>query len=205
VVDKVKVRIGVNVDNENLESVPRMLDYLEQIGLKDKIDQIKFNPIVHMENTGQPVRQSDCIPASEEWAMSNLLPLMLEAHRRGFKTDHELQPTICSMNLDGTVATIDPHGRIYTCPAFVGREGFQAGDIHHQELYDKHREFMNIEPPDECFRCAYMLICGGGCKHLAYTRYGDMTKNVCEKEYLQKVTEESLKMYVLSQRGNSGS
>ncbi len=205
VADKVKIRIGVNVDNENMESVPRMLDYLEQVGLKDKIDLIKFNPIVHIQGTSQSVRQADCAPASEEWMMDNLIPLTQDAYRRGFKTDNEMQPTVCSMNLDGTVAVIDPIGRIYTCPAFVGREGFQTGDIYHQELFSKHEEFMSMEPPDDCFRCAYMLICGGGCKHLAYTKYGDMTRNVCDKDYLQKVTAELLKMHVLSQRGIGGS
>jgi uncharacterized protein len=137
----------------------------------------------------------------EEWAMDNLIPLIQDAHRRGFRTENEMKATICSMNLDGTVAVIDPIGRIYTCPAFVGREGFQAGDIYHQEFFDKHEEFTNMEPPDDCFRCAYMVVCGGGCKHFSYTKYGDMTRNVCEKDYLQKITEETLKMYVLSQRG----
>ena len=71
VVDKVKIRIGANVDEENLESVPRLLDYLEQIGLKDKIDSIKFNPIVHIQgqdSISQLARRVDCAPASEEWA-----------------------------------------------------------------------------------------------------------------------------------------
>ncbi len=112
-----------------------------------------------------------------------------------------MQFTICSMNLDCTAVVVDPLGRIYTCPAFVGREGFQAGDIYCQELSDRHREFMSMEVPDDCFRCAYMPICNGGCKHMAFTRYGDLGRTVCEKDFLQKATGELLKMHVLSQRG----
>jgi uncharacterized protein len=205
VADKVSLRVGVNIDKGNQESVPRMLDYLEQVGLKEKIDLIKFNPIVQIQDAFQIIRQADCAPVTEDWALDSLIPLTREAYSRGFKVGNEMQATVCSMNLDGTAVVIDPIGRIYTCPAFVGREGFQAGDIHHQELFDRHEELMSMEPPDECFRCAYMIICGGGCKHLAYTRYNDMGKNVCDKEFLKDVTEESLKMFVLSQRGANGS
>ena len=37
VMDKTKIKIGTNVDSENAESIPRMLDYLEEVGLKSKI------------------------------------------------------------------------------------------------------------------------------------------------------------------------
>ena len=213
--DRPHIRIGTNVDSANLESVPRLLDYLEQIGLKDKIDLIKFDPIVHVqgqkERTGdgvtvrlgepprRPVAPSPC-PSSGKWALDDLIWLTWDAYKRGFKTETRIQSTICSMNLDGTAVVIDPLGRIYTCPAFVGREGFQTGDIYHQELFDKHREFMSMEVPNDCFKCAYMPICGGGCKHLAYTRYSDLGRTVCERDYLQKVTAELLKMHVLSQK-----
>ena len=104
------------------------------------------------------------------------------------------------MNLDGTAVVIDPLGRIYTCPAFVGREGFQAGDIYHEELFDKHREFMEMPMPDECWECAYIPMCNGGCKHLAYTKYGDMGMTTCDRDFIQKAVGESLKMRVLLQK-----
>jgi uncharacterized protein len=213
--DRPHIRIGTNVDSANLESVPRLLDYLEQIGLKNKIDLIKFDPIVNIQ--GQKSRKGDgtkgrrgesprpraaaspC-PSFGEWALDDLIWLTWDAYNRGFKTETRIQSTICSMNLDGTAVVIDPLGRIYTCPAFVGREGFQTGDIYHQELFDKHREFMSMEVPDDCLKCVYMPMCGGGCKHMAYTRYGDLGRTACERDYLQKVTAELLKMHVLSQR-----
>ena len=206
VIDKTKIRINTNVDNENLDSVPRLLDYLEQEGLKEKIDQIKFNPIVHIQQQDdepRPTRQADCAPASEEWVMDSLIQLTWDAYRRGFRTENEARFTICSMNLDGTAVVIDPLGGIYTCPAFVGREGFQAGDIDHGELTHRHREFMDMPIPDDCFECAYMPVCGGGCRHLAYTKYGDISQTTCEKDYIQRAMMESLKMQILS-RGEIG-
>lgn len=209
VMDKVKIRINTNVDSENMDSVPRLLEHLEQVGLKDKIEVIKFNPIVHIQgqdDTLRPTRQTDCAPASKEYDMENLISLTWDAYSRGFRTENEIRFTICSMNLDGTAVVIDPLGRIYTCPAFVGREGFQAGDIYHEELSDKHREFMNMSAPEDCWKCAYMPMCDGGCKHFAYTKYGDISWTNCEKDFIQKAAAESLKMQVLSQkqRGNGG-
>ncbi|MFC1715883.1 radical SAM protein [Candidatus Poribacteria bacterium] len=201
--DKVEIRVNTNVDSENMDSVPRLLEYLEQVGLKDKIELIKFNPIVHIQgqdNTSRPTRQTDCAPASKECEMENLLPLTWDAYRRGFRTENEIKFTICSMNLDGTAAVIDPLGRIYTCPAFVGREGFQAGDVKHEELSDKHREFMDMPVPDDCWKCAYMPMCGAGCRHFSHTKYGDMSQTHCEKEFIQKAVAESLRMNALSQQ-----
>ena len=203
VIDKVRIKIGTNVDSKNFEGVPRMLDYLEKIGLKDKIESIKFSPIIHIQEQGkmsQWTHQVNCSPASDQDTLDNLIQLTWDAHKRGFKTEKYIESTICAMRLDGTAVVIDPLGRIYTCPAFVGREGFQVGDIYHQDISGRHEEFMNMEISDECFECPYMPMCNGGCKHLAYTKYGDLSKTVCEKEHFQKAIVESLKMQVLSQR-----
>ena len=204
VADKVKVRIGTNVDLTNMGSVPSMLEHLEQLGLKDKIDLISFSPIVRIENedgTSRLKRQLDCSLASNDKVLDNLTNLTWEAYNRGFKTLSKINFTICSMNRDGTSVVIDPVGRVYTCPAFVGREGFQTGDIYHPELFDKHDEFMNLEIPDECFKCAYMPMCGGGCRHVAYIRNGDVSKTICEKAHIQKAVVETLKMQILSEQG----
>lgn len=207
VMDMVKIKVNVNVDRENMDSVPELLEHLEQVGLKEKIEGIRFNPIVRIQgpdNTSRPTRQADCAHPSEDWGMENLLPLTWDAYIRGFKTEHEIKFIICSMNLDGTAAVIDPLGRIYTCPAFVGREGFQTGDIYHEELGERHREFMDMPVPDDCWKCAYMPMCGGGCKHFSYTQYGDISQTSCEKDFIQKAIAESLKMQILSQSSGGG-
>jgi uncharacterized protein len=206
VVGKTSIKIGANVDSTNIENIPKMLDYLEKIGLKDKIDLIIFSPIVRIQNkdgTSLLSRKSDCAP-SNELELSNLTKPKWEAFIKGFKTRTDIHFTICSMDRDGTVLVIDPLGRIYTCPAFVGREGFQTGDVYHYELSDKHQGFMNIGISEDCFKCAYMPMCGGGCKHVAYFRYQDLNKTVCEKDYIHNAVVESLKMQIVSQEGLTG-
>lgn len=204
IADKVKIQIGTNVGNEDMDGVFRLLDYLDQVGLKDKIDLIKFYPIVNIrehDDTSRLTRQADCAPAQEKDVMSNLITLAWDAYRRGFKTENAVRSTICSMNRDASAVVIDPLGRIYTCPAFVGREGFQVGDIGHEELFDKHQELMNIPIPDKCFECAYMPMCGGGCRHFSHSKYGDIGHVACEKEYIANATSETLKRSILSARG----
>ncbi|MBD3184759.1 SPASM domain-containing protein [Candidatus Poribacteria bacterium] len=199
--DEVGIKIGVNIDKENLESVPRMLDYLDEIGLKEKIEQINFSPIVNIENQYgelKPTKQADCVSASEDWAKEDLVKLKWEALNRGFNVDTNANYTVCSMNRDGTVLVIDPVGRMYTCPAFVGREGFEVGDVYSQELSQRHEDLIGIEVPEECFKCAYMPYCDGGCKHAAYVKYGDMSKLICEMDFIERSISETLKMKLLS-------
>jgi len=164
---------------------------------------VSFSPIVRIQNpdgTSLLSRKSDC-GISNDLDLGNLTKLNWSAFLKGFKTRTDIGFTICSMNRDGTVLVIDPLGRIYTCPAFVGREGFQTGDIYHEDLFDNNQEFMDIEIPEDCFKCAFMPMCGGGCKHVAYIRYGDLKKIVCEKDYIQKSVVESLKMQIIAQEG----
>jgi len=33
---------------------------------------------------------------------------------------------MCGMKQDGGLLVIDPEGQVYTCPAFVGRDGFSV-------------------------------------------------------------------------------
>ncbi|MBM3213010.1 4Fe-4S cluster-binding domain-containing protein, partial [Candidatus Poribacteria bacterium] len=128
IVEKTNIKISSNVDSTNAGNIPPMLDYLEQIGLKDKIDLVSFSPIVRIQNpdgTSLLSRKSDC-GISNDLDLGNLTKLNWSAFLKGFKTRTDIGFTICSMNRDGTVLVIDPLGRIYTCPAFVGREGFQT-------------------------------------------------------------------------------
>ena len=89
---------------------------------------------------------------------------------------------------------IDPEGKLYTCPAFVGREGFVVGDISSQELNEQHRQFLNHPLEMECFTCAYFPVCGGGCRYSAYVRAGDWRNTVCPKDELEEYIPELIKL-----------
>lgn len=196
VADRVAVALGGNVDKENIDSVPRLLAYLEERGLKAKLANVKFSPIV--KTLGQApaslVTQTDCVSLSSSEVLDDLLSLNREAIKRGFKATTKLPVSICGMNQDGGLLVIDPEGKLYTCPAFVGRDGFCVGDINEERLSQKHDSFVKQELEGECLTCASLPLCGGGCRYAAYMKWGDCNKRLCDKDYFDKLTVELLKL-----------
>lgn len=195
VADKIQVRINTNVNWENIDSIPRLLDYLEERDLIGKIDMISFGRITGRvgDTTSAPTKGSDCVPFFEEGLAERMLDLRREAYKRGLTVKAALRPMVCFAKMSSS-AVIDPLGRIYKCPALVGYEDFVVGDIHHAEWNHRHAEFLSMGLHDECLDCRWAPLCGGGCPFAAYLKYGDLHQLDCRKRYFQNVGEELLKM-----------
>jgi len=201
VADKVAIGTGGNLDERNIESVPKLLDVLEERGLKEKV-RIDFSPIqpALSGETTPPVIQECARTNSQSQAdiIEKITDLKCEALRLGFKTQIEPNYTICGMDMDGSLLVIDPMGRIYTCPAFVGREGFEVGTIEDENLiYDEN--LMPRQMPQECLDCKFFPICGGGCRYGAYLEHGDSQRILCDKDYFEKLTSKAIKHLVEQQ------
>jgi len=86
--------------------------------------------------------------------------------------------------------TVNWDGGIYKCPAFAGRQGFQAGDLksgvwnasdpYHVGLWGKNQA---------CMDCAYLPMCFGGCRFLKFVRDGRIDEVDCKKPYLDAALE----------------
>jgi len=201
VADKVTIGTGGNLDEWNVESVPRLFDVLEERGLKEKV-RIDFSPIQPaLENAKTSPAIQECARAkaqSQAGIIEKIIDLKGEALRRGFKTQIEPNYNICGMDMDGCLLVIDPMGCIYTCPAFVGREGFEVGAIEEENLTCDE----NLKPrkmPQECLNCKFFPICGGGCRYGAHLEYGDCRRILCDKDYFEKLTSKAIKHLVEQQ------
>ena len=201
VADKVIIGTGGNLDERNIESVPGLFDVLAARELQEKV-RVDFSPIQPALKGGKtlPAMQECARTSSQSQAgiIEKIIDLKSEALQRGFKTQIEPNYNICGMDMDGCLLVIDPLGRIYTCPAFVGREGFEVGAIEDEDLtYDE-----NLKPrqvPQECLNCKFFPICGGGCRYGAYLEYGDSRRILCDKDYFEKLTNKAIKHLVEQQ------
>jgi len=189
---RIQVDIGCNFDQENLASLYDLLALLEAEGLKEKIRSISFKPIL----ATYPERQRShggadlgCV-FSEPAVMRSMVGLKRAALERGFPTSIGLGVNLCSMAMGDTVLIIDPRGRLFRCPAFVGREGFSAGDIDHPGQED----FRPLELWRRCQDCPYVPLCGDGCLYAAYIRFGDLTRLNCQKDFMEYMVREHVKM-----------
>lgn len=173
------ISIGGNYDDSTKGSIPALLDKLVEEGLKDHIDNIRFKPIFSGpgDSSCNPCSFSETNPEDQIW-------IRQEIASRGLKTDDDIAIGPCDANRENSF-TIDPLGRIYKCPGFVGREEFVIGDIRDEKFTYKNTQFMAKDPWRECSDCAYVPICAGGCRVSAHLLKGDFTKKICERRYLE--------------------
>ncbi|MEK6576476.1 MAG: radical SAM protein, partial [Nitrospirota bacterium] len=135
----VPISIGGNYDDQTKGSIPSLLDMIVESGLKDHIADIRFKPI--FANPGD----SSCNPCSfSETDPEDMIWIRDEAASRGFNASDDIAIGPCDAVRENSF-TIDPLGRIYKCPGFVGREDFVIGDINKDLLSHKNTQFMTTD------------------------------------------------------------
>ena len=192
VADKIAVSIGGNFDRENIGSFYGLLDYLEERGLASKLHQVSFKPILAtLHDRRQAANTADMGCAFfEPGVMESMVSLRRAVLSKGFKADPGLGVNLCSMVMNGSSFIIDPKGALFRCPAFVGVEDFRVGDIDHPGKED----FSSLDLWKRCIDCVYVPLCGDGCLHASYVRYGDLSRLNCRKDFMEYMVQENLKL-----------
>jgi uncharacterized protein len=120
----------------------------------------------------------------------------------GFPVDPGVGVNACGMTANSAVFTIDPKGRIFKCPAFVGHEQFSVGTIDTGEQTDTSQDSQELW--ERCRDCLYVPLCGEGCQFGSYLRFGDTSRLNCRKEFIEYMVRESLKLNYRYRQNKSG-
>ena len=186
------ISIGGNFDEKSRDGVPRLLDELMGLDFNGDVESINFRPIF---SNFRSMVDGIALHKTCTFADANLEDILLlrkEVEERGFATQEGIAIGPCEAAREHTY-TIDPTGKIYKCPGFVGLDQFAIGDIDSGELNYINTLFMTATPQNNCKKCLYVPICGGGCRASAYIESGDFLQPTCEKEYFSEVAVELLK------------
>lgn len=190
IVDKVKVAIAGNFDCDNFQSIPRLLDYLEQEGLLYKLDYFAFAPIVPRlgpRENPSAIELSHCLSFLEKDGLFNeVLSIKRELLRRKLKVRTSgLAINACSLTMQDGGVTIDPKGLIYKCNSLLGYPEFSVGDVRNEDFNAKHEEFLNIDAWDKCPPdCPYVPMCQGGCRLFSYLEQKNFADLSCKRNIL---------------------
>ena len=187
----IAVDIGGNFDEENVGSFEALVAYLKDEGFDTQLNKVSFKPISRTpedRKSALPLAELECAYARDDTAdsMIKLRKLLMD---NGFQTDEGIGVHICGITLNDTQFTVDPTGILYKCPAFVGREEFAVGT-----LDDGFERTTKLELWRRCADCEDAALCGDGCMYGAYIQYGDAERLNCQKEYIDTVVSENLKL-----------
>ena len=192
--DLVKIGIGGNFEKNNYKKFPLLLDYLLREGLTpDRIPSVKFYPVIKRPagDLSPTDYKGGCMSVNEPWIVEAEAGLREEILRRGYKTP-KLAPILCMVETAGAYV-VNFDGVIYKCPAFIGKEGFEVGDVQtgvkdYSAIYK-----LGIWKNEDCARCEYLPLCFGGCRYMTFVRDGNIERLDCQKDYLDASLETLIK------------
>ena len=190
VADRLSVYLSGNYGKETWPEFIPLLDLLTAEGLgPDRIAAIRFGPVMERAADAGPGFPG-CRSFGEPWLAEAVIQIREAILQRGFHTPRP-GPLHCMVEMDLTFV-VDWDGRLYKCPAFIGRPRFAAGDLETgpgpADAYRPGRW-----QTDECLACPYLPQCFGGCRHLAYVAHGDLDRLDCARSPFDAVLPEMVR------------
>ncbi len=187
----VKVILILNFDKENWQSYDGLVSFI-----KDCL------PREQMEFVLNPISKSLCNGSCDIRFMNSAeeAVIFLDLYRK-FKDNGMLiqafgqNDMLCMLNTDVS-CIIDPEGKIYKCCLMLGKPEYQIGSIFDNVPNNLCYSLLLDEPWRCCLEegCAYLPICGGGCRIQALLSKGDLSSVYCQKvQYFDLVFKEILK------------
>jgi uncharacterized protein len=213
IADLTDVDIGGNFIAGRCGSFVKLLDHLQNLGLEKKLHQVGFKPVIRDHRNSPPDAdgpmsrrdhgtaqgETPCVDAgcvfSEREVRQSMVGLRRAALERGFPVEPGIGIHLCTATMGDRSIVVDPKGSLYSCPAFVGREEFRVGHVEDPS----HNVRSTNGLWKRCRECVFVPLCGDGCHYASYLRFGDMNRLNCQREFMEYVVRENLKLnYVYS-------
>ncbi len=186
---RIKVQVGGNYTQDNYREFPRLLDHLLDEGITPGLlALVKFDPV--MKSGGKiplPEFNEGCASLDEQWLVETSLFLREEILKRGFYTP-KVGPSVCMVESQNDMV-VNWDGAIFKCPAFLGWEGMAVGDLENGIGDYSVSHNLMVWKKDECFDCAYLPLCFGGCRFLTMLRDGRIDDVDCRRKFLDETLE----------------
>ena len=185
----IRTHILCVLDESRVDATYELIDTLVDSGYAKRNVRMKFSPVMEA-NDNETIAASQLVDDDQKTAVEReilveIAKLSIYAAERGLLEDLLPRHTWCAMQRhDGRNFTLEPAGKLYTCPNFIGRDakyeaghiatGFGGIDTVLKERYQR---------SEQCLSCRYLPICAD-CRADALHQRGKITEaNPKEEEY----------------------
>lgn len=187
----IKVMVILNFDKENEESYDDLIHFVKQ--------QLPYRQIEFILN---PITKSLCNNncdinfMTRDQESKTFLNIYNKLKKNGLTVrafGHS--DMLCILTTDIS-CIISPEGSIYKCSMMLGNPKYSVGNIFSDLKFSFNYEIISEEPWETCLEagCAYLPICGAGCRSLALINEGNLKSVYCQKEnYFDSVYKVVLK------------
>ena len=178
------------LDESRIGAAYELIDTLADKGYAERRICVKFSPVMATNDDGTIAASQLYVDegqkmAAERGLLVKIAKLSIYAAEKRLLEDLLPQHVWCAMQRhDGRNFTLEPSGKLYTCPTFSGRDakyeaghiatGFGGIDTFLKESYQR---------SEKCLSCRYLPICAD-CRADALHQTGEITEaNPKEEEY----------------------
>jgi uncharacterized protein len=175
--DKLFVSIRVNIEKNNIESVPEFLDYLNDIGLGKKKNIAPYFSIVRDYDTEKGYISNNCYSV-KDFSKEELIIDQI-AYDKGFEVRDSLNPNLSSCGaVSPNTILVEPDGTIQKCWNVVGDKEQGVGNIlgsnidYSTATINETKWYSwNAFEEGECKDCNVMPLCMGGCPYYSVNHH----------------------------------
>lgn len=204
--------LRVNLDKENIDRFPELIDYMLKRRLF-KYDNLHLAPAVvgdfgnkgtygSVASVGYILKKVLEFSRIYDWP-NNALNLEawpgLKYIQYVLKNRRPYIPLFSHCDSNVHTYAFDPFGDIYTCPDIIGRKEFSVGTFYPKFLIKGEElrkwRLRNIFTLSQCTYCNYALICGGGCTLEAVNTCKDILSPACRKKDLKNILQTAFDYY----------
>lgn len=189
------------LDESRVDAAYELIDTLADKGYAERDVRMKFSPVIE-PNDNETIAASQLYAdegqktAAERALLVEIAKLSIYAAEKGLFEDLLPRQTWCAMQRhDGRNFTLEPSGKLYTCPNFIGRDakyeaghisaGFGGIDTVLKESYQR---------SEKCLSCRYLPICSD-CRVDALHQTGKITEANPKEEEYDLIVPELIKAY----------
>lgn len=198
--ENLQVGIRVNIEKDNIKSIPSFLDYLNECGIGDMKNVSTYFAVVRDYDTPTNQISNKCYSIKE--FSKEEIELNKMAYEKGINISNRIKPNLLACGaLSPSTFVIEPDGTIQKCWNSVGDKSEMVGHLIKNDFElnlttknkSKWHAWSKFES-EECKDCNVLPLCMGGCPY--YTiEDNNLDKKVEYKCITQKYNlEETLKL-----------
>jgi uncharacterized protein len=199
-----RLRIGGNFGSGQVDSYERLLARLDEAGLSNKLESVKFKPV--LDTSRQTSGSCTGCGAEETEDLAHTLVQLNGSikkrnlgHVKGEALEGMLGP--CELHWKNQY-TIDPDGFVYKCPAVAGRSEMAVAQVASRDP-EKPAPLTELRPWEKCGDCPYMPVCVGGCLGAQWLKTGRRDEVNCKRDHFEAAFRDTIPKRYLAELGEA--
>lgn len=177
--DIINVTIRINVDNNNLNYIEKLVDYITNVKKWGKKVKFYMYPVINKCNECSHDDKLLCDNNELSKTINRIMSKVCDHGSIEFMANSYIKPRnlSCSATKYNNFL-VDPQGDLYKCWSQIGNKDMIVGNVKDGErLNPEHVKWMTLNTPKECEGCKRLPLCKGGCGLL---RINNGNKPVCD-------------------------